>query len=64
MNVFTLKFQTKEPPNYADIILYNANIITMDPSYPKASLVAIKNNRIIAISESLYLHDLIKKIPN
>lgn len=61
MNVFTLKFQTKEPPNYADIILYNANIITMDPSYPKASLVAIKNNRIIAISESLYLHDLIKK---
>lgn len=34
----------------ADLILKNANVITMDPGYPAAELVAIKGNRILAVA--------------
>jgi len=34
----------------ADLILTNANVITMDPSRPTAGLVAIKNNRISLVA--------------
>jgi predicted amidohydrolase YtcJ len=34
----------------ADLILHNATVITMDPSLPCASMVAIHNGRILAVS--------------
>ena len=37
--------------NKADLILYNARVITLDPERPKAELVAVKGNRILAIGE-------------
>jgi predicted amidohydrolase YtcJ len=45
----------------ADIIFYNANIITMDSFYPKAEIVAIKDSRIIAIGCNNHFNQLIKK---
>lgn len=44
----------KDSPYYADLILYNGNILTMDPLHKKASFVAIKDNRIIAINNGNY----------
>ncbi len=34
----------------SDLLLYNANVISMDPIYPDAGLIAIKNGRIKAVS--------------
>jgi predicted amidohydrolase YtcJ len=34
----------------ADLILNNANVITMDPDCPSAELVAVKGNRILAVA--------------
>jgi len=34
----------------ADLILFNANVITMDPACPKAQLVAVKNGKILAVT--------------
>ena len=34
----------------ADLILHNANVITMDPSFPRGSMVAIYNGRILTVS--------------
>ncbi|MCK4368328.1 MAG: amidohydrolase family protein, partial [Dehalococcoidales bacterium] len=36
----------------ADLILTNANVLTMDPSRPTAGLVAIKDNRILLVAGS------------
>ena len=36
----------------ADLILKNANVITMDPACPAAELVAIKGNRILLVATS------------
>ena len=36
----------------ADLILTNANIITMDPARPTAGLVAIKGNKILLVAGS------------
>jgi predicted amidohydrolase YtcJ len=36
----------------ADLVLTNANIITMDPARPRAELVAIKGNRIWLVGDS------------
>ena len=33
----------------ADLILNNANVITMDPAHPAAGLVAVKGNKILAV---------------
>lgn len=35
----------------ADLILYNANAITLDPKKPKANLIAIKKNRILEVGD-------------
>lgn len=35
----------------ADLILFNANVITMDPAFPRARLVAIKNGRILSVAK-------------
>lgn len=42
----------------ADLILCNANIITMDPSSPSAELVAIRGNKIWVVSRNEDLKDL------
>ena len=34
----------------ADLILKNANVITMDPRRPDAGLVAIKGNKILLVA--------------
>jgi predicted amidohydrolase YtcJ len=36
----------------ADLILNNANVITMDPAHPTAGLVAIKGNKIWLVADS------------
>jgi predicted amidohydrolase YtcJ len=40
-----------------DLILLNANVLTMDPLYPKAERVAIKNGKILSVTTN---HDLKK----
>lgn len=42
----------------ADLILYNATVLTIDPKIPKANLVAIKGNRIIYVGDDDKLSDL------
>ena len=42
----------------SDLILFNANVITLDPSLPEVQLVAIKNGQIIHISGNEKLHEL------
>jgi predicted amidohydrolase YtcJ len=44
-----------------DLILYNANVITMDPACPKAELVAVKTGRIAAVTDNKAIHELSKK---
>lgn len=36
----------------ADLILYNANVITLDPRCPKGELVAVQNGRILSVAEN------------
>ncbi|MBA7615518.1 N-substituted formamide deformylase [subsurface metagenome] len=36
----------------ADLILHNANIITMNPACPSAELVAVKGNKILLVADS------------
>ena len=42
----------------SDLILYNANVITMDPACPKAELVAMENGRIAAVTDNEIAHEL------
>jgi len=42
----------------ADLILNNANVITMDPDYPIAELVAIKGNRVLVVGGSEVLGEV------
>ena len=42
----------------ADLIIFNANIITMDPTCPKVKLVAIRNNRILAVGRNQDLKEI------
>jgi predicted amidohydrolase YtcJ len=44
-----------------DLILYNANVITLDPGVGKAGLVAIKDGRIQAVSPDSALRDFKQK---
>jgi len=44
-----------------DLILYNANVITLDPAIEKAGLVAVKNGRILAVSSNNTLKDFRQK---
>jgi len=41
-----------------DLILFNANVITLDPAMENAGLVAVKNGRIQAVSSNDALRDL------
>ena len=45
----------------SDLILYNANVITMDPACPKAELVAVENGRITAVTNNKAIRELRKK---
>jgi predicted amidohydrolase YtcJ len=42
----------------ADLIIFNANVITMDPTCPKVKLVAIRNNRILAVGRNQDLKEI------
>ena len=44
-----------------DLILFNANVITMDPKLPRAELVVIQNGKIIDVSKNESLMELKKK---
>ena len=33
----------------ADLILFNANVLTMDPRHPRAQLIAILNERVLSV---------------
>jgi len=34
----------------ADLILFNANVITVDPACPKEQLIPIKNGKILSVT--------------
>ena len=36
----------------ADLILYNANVLTLDSNYPRAQLVAIRAGKVLAVGEN------------
>jgi len=42
----------------SDYVLFNANVITMDTSFPKAQLIAIKNGKIQSVSNNNYISKL------
>ena len=42
----------------SDLILFDANVITMDPGYPRARWVAIKDGRILAVGQEDNLREL------
>ncbi|MCK4963956.1 MAG: amidohydrolase, partial [Dehalococcoidia bacterium] len=44
--------------NKADLILYNANVLTLDSRRPTAELVAAKGGRIIWVGDGDWLGDL------
>ena len=46
---------------YADSILINGNVITMDPRKPRAEAVAVKHGRIIEVGTSLEIKELAGK---
>lgn len=41
-----------ESPTFADLILYNGRITTLDPGYPAASNLAIRDGRIVAVDDA------------
>ena len=41
-----------ESPTIADLILYNGRITTLDPEYPEASNLAIRDGRILAVDDA------------
>jgi predicted amidohydrolase YtcJ len=42
----------------ADLILYNANVLTLDPQRPRAQMVAVKDGKIIRVGDSDERSDL------
>jgi len=46
---------------YADLVLLNANILTMNPANPHAEAIAIKKDRILKIGKNSDIHPLIDK---
>ena len=47
--------------NAADLVLMNGIVRTMDETYPTASAIAIKNDRIIAVTEEDEINDWIRE---
>jgi predicted amidohydrolase YtcJ len=45
----------------SEFILYNANVITMDPACPKAELIAAENGLITAVTNNEVIHELRKR---
>jgi predicted amidohydrolase YtcJ len=45
----------------ADLVLFNANVITMDSAYPTAQLIAIQDNRITAVGGDDALREFQKR---
>jgi len=45
----------------ADLILFNANVITMDSSWTTAQLIAVQGNRIIAVGKNDDLREFQKR---
>ncbi|MHA2140910.1 MAG: amidohydrolase [Candidatus Thorarchaeota archaeon] len=43
----------------ADLIVFNGNIITMDPHNPKANALAVKSYKILAVGDEVFIADLI-----
>ena len=44
----------------AQLILYNANVVTMDRQRPQAGLVAIRDERILAVSGNDELDEMLQ----
>ncbi|MEE9229165.1 MAG: hypothetical protein V3U86_00510, partial [Acidobacteriota bacterium] len=54
----------KDPPSLsssmmADMVLINGKIITMDPDQPRASGLAVKDGRIIAVGDGDWIEALV-----
>jgi predicted amidohydrolase YtcJ len=45
----------------ADLILFNANVLTMDPACPTAQLIAVRNNRVAAVGKDDDLREFQKR---
>jgi len=46
---------------FADLVILNANIITVDKNYPRAEAVAVKNGRIVEVGKTNEIKELIGK---
>ena len=46
---------------HADMVLIEANVITMDPSQPYAKAIAIKNDKIVKVETNEEINSLIDK---
>jgi predicted amidohydrolase YtcJ len=44
-----------------DLIFTNANVITMNPGFPRAQLIVIRDGKILSIGKNKDLHKLRKK---
>ncbi|MEL6824036.1 MAG: amidohydrolase family protein, partial [Calditrichota bacterium] len=53
-----LMFLSCSQQEYADLILYNAKVVTLDESTPEAEAIAIKGNRILALGNSAEIKGL------
>ena len=42
----------------ADLILFNANVLTLNPDYPRAQLVAIKNGKVLIVASNEAIKEL------
>lgn len=42
----------------ADLILFNANVLTMDPFYPKAELIAVRGDKILRLGKNNTIKEL------
>ena len=54
-------FRGEELPMWADLVLVNANILTMNPNQPSAKAIAIKENRIISVGTNDEMENYIGK---
>ena len=54
----------EHPARYADTVLVNGNVVTVDPRQPRARAVAVRGATILAVSADDDLGDLTGRTPS
>jgi len=60
-NAFAEKESASFDPRYADLVVFNAKVYTVDPQIPKAEAFAIKNQRFVFVGSSAEARGFIGK---